>query len=116
MKNILLVIDGPPDGKTAEKLRMGVGLTLDDGNKVSALLIDEGVFTASGLAREDRPDRPAWYEIDKHLEIFGDLNIDLIAHEPSVRGHNLRLDRFGIRLAVDKEVSLLLENADIVIT
>jgi len=113
MKNILLVIDGPPDGKTAEKLRMGVGLTLDDGNKVSALLIDEGVFTASGLAREDRQ---AWYEIDKHLETFGALNIDLIAHEPSARGRELMLDRFGIRLAVDKEVSLLLENADIVIT
>ncbi|VAX20789.1 hypothetical protein MNBD_NITROSPINAE03-1564 [hydrothermal vent metagenome] len=113
MKNIILVIDQPPDGKTAEKLRMGVGLILDDGNKVSALLIDEGVFTASGLAKDNAP---AWYEIDKHLETFEALEMDLVAHEPSARDRNLTLDRFGIRMAGDEEVSLLLDNADIVIT
>ncbi len=113
MKNIVLVIDGPPNPKTSEKLRMGVGLTLDDGNKVSALLIDEGVFTASGLAKEGAP---AGCEIDKHLEAFGALNVGLIAHEPSARGCGLSIERFGIRLAGDEEVTQLLDNADILIT
>lgn len=113
MKNIVLVIDGPPNGKTSEKLRMGVGLTLDDGNKISALLIDEGVYAGAGLPKENAP---AGYEIDKHLETFGALNVDLIAHEPSADARKLTLDRFNIRLAGDKEISQLLNNADIVIT
>jgi len=113
MKNILLVVAGPPDGKTAEKLRMGVGLILDDGNKVSALLIDEGVLSANGLAKDSAP---AWYEIDKHLETFEALEMDLIAHEPSAHDHDITIRRFGIRLAGDEEVNQLLDNADIVIT
>ncbi len=113
MKNIVLIINEPPNGRTSEKLRMGVGLTLDDSNKVSVLLIDEGVFTTLGMEKDSAA---PGYEIDKHLETLGMLKVDLLAFESSVKSRDLALNRFGIRTAGDEEVARLLENSDITIT
>lgn len=109
MKNIVVVITEPPNGRTAEKLRMCVGLTLAD-DRITALLIDDGVYSGLGLDKD-----LAGFEIDKHLETLGALGMDVIAHDPSIEARGLALSRFGVKAATDVEVAELLQKADITI-
>ncbi|VAX24823.1 hypothetical protein MNBD_NITROSPINAE02-231 [hydrothermal vent metagenome] len=111
MKNTLVVISDPPSGQVAERLRMTVGLTLENDNKVTALLIDDGVYTGLGLDHEKLGAK----EIDKHLKMLGMLSVEVFAHTGSCDKRGVTLDGFGIIGASDDDVAKLLEEADVTI-
>ncbi len=111
MKKTLVVISDPPSGQVAERLRMAVGLTLEDGNKVTALLIDDGVYTGLGIDHEKLGAK----EIDKHLKMLGMLSVDIFAHSGCCDKRNITLGDFGIIGASDEDVAKLVEQADVTI-
>ena len=111
MKNIVIAISGHPTGRTSEMLRMALGVTLDDGNKLSILLIDDGVYAGQGV------DPPEYgYDINKHLETLEMLNVDVVAHAGSLKSRKIALDNYKPRVVEDLETDQLLENSDIMIT
>lgn len=111
MKNTLVIISDPPSGQVAEALRMTVGLTLENDNKVKVLLIDDGVYTGLGLDHE----RLHAKEIDKHLKMFGMLSVEVFAHIGSSDKRKVSFSSFGIVGADDDHVAKLLEEADALI-
>jgi hypothetical protein len=111
MKNIVIVISEPPDWAVAEKLRMGVGLTLDDNNSISVLMTDNGVFTGLGLDQSK-----VGLEIDKHLETLKALNVTLYVHQPSADERNLAFTKFACKPLSSLDVEGVLATNDITIT
>jgi hypothetical protein len=111
-KNVTVVVSRPPDFATAEKLRMAVGLTLDDGNKVTALFIDEGVCAVNGAGFENHPSR---IEVDKSLETLGLMGVRLLAHAPSLEIYGVGLERYNV-FPIDGPGSAdLLAGSDVII-
>ncbi len=110
-KKIMVTIKEPPGGAMSEKLRMSVGLTLDDNNEVSVLLIDDGVYTGLGMDEEKVGSK----KIDKHLEMLEMMNVKVFAHEGSVKGRDVFLSKFGVEKVDDDEVARLLFESDVTI-
>ncbi len=109
---ILLAISRVPDWKTAEMLRMGVGLTLADENRIRVLFIDDGVYAASGFQSES-----AWSakDIEKHIETLGALGANLFADEKSANQRGVVLDKFGIKAIDPDHAAGLMDDSDITI-
>jgi len=110
MKHVVVVVTQPPHKRTAEKLRMAVGLTLEDGNRVSVVLMDDGVYAGQGVAAgAGQP------EVDKSLETLAMLNVAVVADGPSVDERGLMLTRFNVKTAYGGEIDGLFNNADVII-
>lgn len=112
-KSILLIIDGPPGFAMAEKLRMGVGLTLEDDNKVKVLFIDEGACLVNGARLEGTP---AKMEIDKSLQTLEMMGVELLAHAPSIDKRGVDPENEKLKLLDDGGLESLLAGSSVVIT
>lgn len=110
MPDVVVTIREAPSGRVAEKLRMAVGLTLVDDNRVSALLIGDGVW--AGLGTD--PERSG-LEIDKHLETLSVLGAKILAHAPSAEARGVVYGKFGVGMLSDEQVSSLLKAENTVI-
>jgi len=110
MKNVTVIVSEAPGSRTAEKLRMSVGLTLEDGNAVTVLLIDDGVYAALGLDREK-----TGVDIDKHLKMLEMMKKAVIAHKPSMEARGIANARFGIKEITDGELGKILAETDAVL-
>ena len=112
-KKITVVINRPPDFKTAEKLRMAVGLTLEDSNKISVVFIDNGVYSVNGIALDKNP---ANIEINKSLETLVMLGVTLYAHTPSMEKTGMQAQTHNVSLLSDGAVAGMLGEQDTIIS
>lgn len=111
MKNIVVVVSDPPGADVAEKLRMSVGLTLEDDNKVSVLMIDNGIYTGLGIDHELIGAK----EIDKHLNMLNTLKVGVFVHADSAEKRGININDFGITKIDDGEVARLISESEITI-
>ena len=86
LKNLLLIIRTTPFNTVSvpEALRMSIGLTVHD-NRVSILLIDNGVWNSLSIAPHivGRPD------INDSIELFSACGIKVFADESSLKERNI---------------------------
>jgi len=111
-KTITLAICNPPDFSTAEKLRMAVGLTLEDANKINALFIGEGACSVNGIGLGKNPSN---MEIDKSIETLGMMGVSLFVHEPSLQKYSVGVDLYNILTLDDRGAADLLAASDVII-
>lgn len=97
MKNVTVIVSSAPNGEVAEVLRMSVGLSLEDGNLLRVVLVDDGVYAGLGHDRQK-----TGIEIEKSLSTLEMLKKEILAVKPSLESRGVTLSRFGIR-AIDKE-------------
>ncbi|MBI5815706.1 MAG: DsrE family protein [Nitrospinae bacterium] len=109
MKNVTVVINSAPGFPVGEKLRMAVGLTLEDGNAVSVLFIDDGVYAALGLDREK-----TGVDIQKHVKMLGMMNKTLCAHGPSLETRGVDLTGSEVKKVTGAETEKMLAEADVI--
>lgn len=86
VKKLLLIIRTAPFNTVSvpEALRMSIGLTVHD-NRVSILLIDDGVWNSLSIAPHivGRPD------INDSIELFSACGIKVFADESSLKERNI---------------------------
>lgn len=110
MKNIVVIVSQHPSRQVSETLRMTVGLTLHDDNKVTLLLTDDGVYTALGTDSSVLSN----IELDKHFDMFPMVGVDILAHAGSVNKRRITPDKFGVKIVDDNEAEKIVTDADIV--
>ncbi len=66
--------------RNSEALRMGVGLTLNDDNRVQVAFLGDGVYTLAPI----KPEAVGSLETEKHLETLKLLNCRLVAEKEAV--------------------------------
>ncbi len=96
MAEIIVVIHKTPFNtlRNSEGLRMSVGLTLEEDNKVTVLLIDDGVY----LLRKTDPELIASGVIRKHMDALTLLGHRVVAERES-------LEKRGISDGIDEQVA-----------
>ncbi len=109
-KNVLVVISESPSPLVAERLRMTVGLTLEDTNKVSVLFTDGGVYTAAGIDREK-----GRFDLDRHLDMFAMMELPVYVHLPSATARGMAVDRKGMTPVDDDALATLLARSDVIL-
>ncbi|MGR3295100.1 MAG: DsrE family protein [Candidatus Bathyanammoxibius sp.] len=94
MAEIIVVIHKTPFNtlRNSEGLRMSVGLTLEEDNKVTVLLIDDGVY----LLRKTDPELIGSGVIRKHMDALILLGHRIVAEKES-------LEKRGISDGIDKD-------------
>ncbi len=87
MTDVVVIIPTTPFNtlRNSEGLRMSVGLTLEEANKVTVLFIEDGVY----LLRRTNPELIGSGIINKHLDALRSLGHRVVADEES-------LDKRGI--------------------
>ena len=108
MKNIVVLISEAPSVSVAEKLRMSVGLTLEDDNSVTVLMIDDGVYASMGVDHEK-----SGYVIDKHIDTVKMMKHKVLASKTSAEKRGLDLSGGRAEPVGDDEVKSTINNADI---
>ncbi|MBF0169545.1 MAG: hypothetical protein HQK87_00405 [Nitrospinae bacterium] len=109
-RKITVVISECPSPLVAERLRMGVGLTLEDGNKVRILFTDGGIYAVSGIDRER-----GRFDLDRHLEMFNLMELPVYFHAPSAAARGIAIDRKGFAPVDDDGAAALLRESDVVL-
>jgi sulfur relay (sulfurtransferase) DsrF/TusC family protein len=101
MADVLVIIHKTPFNtlRNSEGLRMSVGLTTADDNKVTVLLIDDGVY----LLRKTDPELIGSGIIRKHMDALKLLGHRIVAEKES-------LEKRGISDGIDRQVA---KNTDI---
>ena len=111
-KKVTLVVNRPPDFHTAEKLRMAVGMTLEDDNRISVLFIDEGVYSVNGI---DMGKNPSNIEINKSLETLGMMGAKLYCHAPSMRAAGMESQKYNVASLDEAGAAEMIREADVII-
>ncbi len=112
MNNILVTITDAPSFRVSEVLRMSVGLTLEDGNRVHLLLIDKGALAVLGYSGGLLAG-----ETEKPLRTLEDLSVEIFVHETSLDALNLANElKFGVTRLDDAGVEKLIDKMDVVIS
>lgn len=112
MKDVVVLIRHLPMGnlKSSEALRVSVGLTLSD-NRITALFIDEGVWSATEL----RPEGVKGPVFKKHIETLKLLGHTLVADEDSLKARGIERVREGIEVRSRPEILKIIDNAQVII-
>lgn len=111
MKKIAVVIDRAPDKNLSELLRMTVGMTIEDENKVSVLLLGDGVFCI-GDVDEER----LGFDMAKHFEMLKAMKADLYAHSESAGKRNISLSGTWFKSLDDGATAEILAVSDFVVS
>ena len=111
MKKILLTIDQPPSEIVSEKLRMAVGLTMDDDNAISLLMIGAGVFNAVGVDEEAM----GWH-IDKHLSMLQMMKVGIYVDADSITARNINPVKFGVQTVTTDNRDSIIDDMDLIIS
>ncbi|VAX23905.1 hypothetical protein MNBD_NITROSPINAE01-536 [hydrothermal vent metagenome] len=109
-KKVTVVISEAPSPDVSERVRMTVGLTLDDDNEVRVLLIDDGIYTGLGVDHE----KIGIKEMDNGLVMFGALGVRSYAHSGSVKERGVSVKKFGVVEIGDNEVEKLVSESSII--
>lgn len=110
MKNVTVIVSSAPDGDVAETLRMSVGLSLEDGNALRVVLVDDGVY--AGLGHDKAK---TGIEIEKSLSTLEMLKKEILAVKPSLETRGVTLSKFGIRAIEREEFVKILTEPGVVI-
>ena len=108
MKNIVVLISEAPSVAVSEKLRMSVGLTLEDENSVTVLMTDDGVFACLGVDSEK-----SGYIIDKHVDTVKLMQHKVVASLSSAKERSCDLANSKAEPIGDDEIKSLIQNADV---
>ncbi|MDH5638124.1 MAG: DsrE family protein [Nitrospinota bacterium] len=112
-KRVTLVVNCPPNFYTAEKLRMAVGMTLEDGNRISILFIDDGTYSVNGV---DMGKNPSNMEINKSLETLGMLGVKLYSHSPSMKKTGMEVEKYNVLPLDERGAADMLDESDVIIS
>ena len=105
VKNVTVIVSSAPSGEVAEALRMAVGLSLEDGNALRVVLVDDGVYAGLGHDKQK-----SGIEIEKSFSTLELLKKEILAVKPSLESRGVALSRFGIRtIERDEFVKILTE-------
>ncbi|MFQ5862870.1 MAG: DsrE family protein [Candidatus Brocadiales bacterium] len=98
MTNIVVIIHKTPFNtlRNSEGLRMSVGLTLEDDNKVTALFINDGVH----LLRKTNPELVQSGIIYKHLDTLRLLGHRVVADKESLEERGCCIDELGTEVDI----------------
>lgn len=110
MKNVTVIVSKAPGGDVSETLRMAVGLSLEDGNRLRVVLVDDGVYVGLGHNREK-----TGLDIEKGLSTLEMLKKEILAVKPSLESRGVTLSKFGIRAIEQEEFSKILMEPGVVI-
>ena len=97
--------------RASEALRVAVGYTLAP-QRVTALLVDDGVYAARADLKPDVVGQP---ELLKHIQALKALGHRLVADRPSYKGRGSFPLHPEIELLDREQVFQLLENSDVVV-
>ncbi len=111
MKKIAVVIDRAPDPNLFELLRMTVGMTIEDENKVSLLLLGDGVFCINRIDEEK-----LGFDMAKHFEMLKAMKADLYAHTESAEQRNVSLSGTWFQSLDDGATVEILAESDFVVS
>ena len=113
MKNVVVIIRNSPFNtvRNSEALRMSVGLTLEEDNKITVLFIEDGVY----LLGETNPNAISSGEIHKPLDTLRLLKHTLVADKESLGSRNIVQLKYNVEILTRKEVSDTISKADVVI-
>ncbi|MEK7338763.1 MAG: DsrE family protein [candidate division NC10 bacterium] len=112
-KQVTVLIRRPPfhSEKTAEALRVAVGYTLADGQRVTACFVGDGVYAAGPL----RPALVGAPELEKHLTMLKELGHRLVADVSAVRARPGLTLRPEIEPLEPEGILELLTDSDLVV-
>ncbi len=112
MKDVAVVIRALPFNtvRNSEALRCAVGLTIEEGNRIQVLFVDDGVWTAASL------DCPAAQKQDlpKHVETLKMMEVELIAEEEALINRDLKISREEIMTKPRQVINEAIKSADVV--
>jgi sulfur relay (sulfurtransferase) DsrF/TusC family protein len=98
--------------RNSEALRMSVGLTLCEENRVQVVFVGEGVYTLAPL-KPEAVDSP---ETEKHLQTLKLLNCRMVAEKEAVEERLREINpRRDVELMPGEEVFNLINNSRTVI-
>lgn len=110
MKNVTVIVSSAPNGDVAETLRMAVGLSLEDGNRLRVVLVDDGVYLGLGHDKQ-----ATGVEIEKSLSTLEMLKKEILAVKPSLESRGVTLSKFGIKAIEREEFEKILAEPGVVI-
>lgn len=110
MKKIVIAIRKAPSVAVSEKLRMAVGLTLEDDNQVTVALMDDGVWAATKID----PDL-AGFETEKHIKTLTLMRHKVAVSMTAAKARGVDIEKEGLSPISGSGLIELFENADVVI-
>lgn len=112
MKKITVIVRNLPlnTRRTAEALRMSVGLTLRE-DKVTVIFMDDGVYTASSA----KPELINFQSLKKEFEALSMLKCPLLADKLSLEKRGVTNLLANINATEREEIVRTITNSDIVI-
>ncbi|MFW2331520.1 MAG: hypothetical protein ACN4E2_04415 [Nitrospinota bacterium] len=106
-KNITILLDQAPSLKLAEKMRMGLGLTLVDENRVNILVIADGIRTFLIKPGEDRSYDP--FDLSKHLLMLSQVEVPFFIEQEAAINANIKSDsKSNLTLLDSNQISIFL--------
>lgn len=113
MKNVVVIIRNSPFNtvRNSEALRMSVGLTLEEDNKITILFIEDGVY----LLRETNPNVISSGEIHKHIDTLRLLKHTLAADKESLDSRGIEKLKYNVEILTRTEILDTIAKADVVI-
>lgn len=86
-RNVVFLVRRPPvaSGWTSEALRVAVGMTLADGNRVTVVLLGSAVLALA----PGEPERVEALGLQQHLDTLRELQVRLVAEREACARHGL---------------------------
>jgi hypothetical protein len=85
-------------------------MTIEEDNKVSVLFINEGVLTAASIDS----DIAAQYDLGKHVETLGMMEVELIAEQEALASYEAKISRQEIITKPKQVINQVILEADVV--
>lgn len=104
MKKVVVTISQAPSRAISEKMRMAVGLTLEDENAVTLLLIGDGVYALQGTDPEK-----TGFDVEKHLKTITMMGHSVIASAQSAASRGVEAPG----ALFDEEIARLVRESDV---
>ena len=113
MNQVVILVHKTPFNtlRNSEGLRMAVGLTLEEDNKVTVIFVKDGVYLISSVA----PERIKSGAVKKHIEALRLLGHRLVAERESMEERGIKEPSVKIDVLDRAEVIQILSEADRVI-
>ena len=113
MKKVTTVIRRSPFNSivVSEALRMSLGLTLDDDNKVTVVFIEDSVYLLPPLTSEAF----GYPDAKKHIETLKMVGCELIAEKESLKKRGLPERGVEVTIKSRRAIDQIIERSDRVI-
>ncbi len=108
-RNVVFLVRQPPvaSGWTSEALRVAVGMTLADGNRVTVVLLGDGVLALAS----PKPEAVESLGLREHVETLRELGVRLVAEREACARHGVVAP--GAETADRDAIAFLLADAEV---